>query len=310
MKARQILLCATFALLGALSPAWAGPREDRQAALDLLGRGTAAFGAGDITAATRHWTEAIRLCRLAGAPQLEAEALARRSEVYQVEGHLREAAEDMAAALARARAAGDRLLIAATTGALGNLAFMSRRTAVAEPLLLDSQADARRLGDTVLAGVDANDLGNLYAATERPEQAARAYAEAVRWAEAAGDHALAATAETNAARLALDRNGLDRAAVLLRSATDRLVRMEPSYPVGLALVAAGTAASAGDEPLPAPLLGVSQQAFEAAVAIADRLGNAVLGSLALGGLGHLHERSGRLDQASRFTQQALFRAQQ
>jgi CHAT domain-containing protein len=86
--------------------------------------------------------------------------------------------------------------------------------------------------------------------------------------------------------------------------------MEPSYPVGLALVAAGTAASAGDGPLPAQLLGASRQAFEAAAAIADRLGNAVLGSLALGGLGRLHERSGRLDQASRLTQHALFRAQQ
>jgi CHAT domain-containing protein len=311
MTARQILLlCAALALFGAVSPAQAGPREDRQAALDLLGRGTAAFSAGDVVAATRHWTEAIRFCRLAGAPQLEAEALARRGEAYRVEGHLREAAEDMTAALARARAAGDGFLVAAATGALGNLSFMSRRTAVAEPLLLDSQARARRLGDAALAGAGANDLGNLYAATERPEQAVRAYADAVRQAEAAGDRALAATAETNAARLALGRNDPDRAAVLLRSATGRLVRMEPSYPVGLALVAAGTAASVGDGPLPAQLLGASRQAFEAAAATADQLGNAVLGSLALGGLGHLHERSGHLDPASRFTQQALFRAQQ
>jgi CHAT domain-containing protein len=44
--------------------------------------------------------------------------------------------------------------------------------------------------------------------------------------------------------------------------------------------------------------------------MAGKLGNAALASLALGGLGRLHEKSGRLDQASRVTRQALFRAQQ
>ncbi len=308
----RALLCAVAILLpGAASPAGAGPREDRQAASDLLGRGTAAFDAGDIVAATRHWTEAIRLCRLAGAPQLEAEALARRGEAHRIEGHLRAAAEDMTAALTRARAAGDSFLVTAITGALGNLAFMSRRTAVAEPLLLESQSGARRLGDPALAGAIANDLGNLYAATKRTERANRAYAEAIQQAEAADDQALAATAEVNAARLALSSNDPGLTAVLLRSANGRLLRMPPSYPVGQALVAAGTVVtSAGAGPLPAQLLGPSLQAFEAAAGIADRLGNAALGSLALGGLGHLHERSRRLDQASRFTQQALFRAQQ
>lgn len=305
----RFLLCI-LALAGAVSPAWAGPAEDRQAALQLLGRGTAAFDVGDVVAATRHWTDAIRLCRLAGAPQLEAEALARRGEAYRVEGQFREAADDLAAALARARTAGDEPLMAAASGALGNLAFMARRTAAAEPLLLDSQARARRLGDAAVMGASANDLGNLYAATNRPQQAAQAYGEAARNAEAAGDPALAATAETNAARLAFDARDPARAAALLRGAAARLVRLEPGYPVGLALVAVGTAALAGTQPVPAPLSEVSRQAFEAARAISGRLGHVVLGSLALGGLGHLDERTGRLDEASRLTQQALFQAQQ
>jgi CHAT domain-containing protein len=305
----RLLLCVLI-LAGAASPAWADPAEDRRAALQLLGRGTAAFDVGDVVAATRHWTDAIRLCRLAGAPQLEAEALARRGEAYRVEGQFREATNDLTDALARARTAGDEPLTAAASGALGNLAFMARRTAAAEPLLLDSQARARRLGDAAVMGASANDLGNLYAATGRPQQAAQAYGEAARNAEAAADPALAATAETNAARLALDARDPARAAALLRGATARLVRLEPGYPVGLALVAVGTAALAGTQPVPAPLSDVSRQAFEAARAISGRLGNTVLGSLALGGLGHLDERTGRLDEASRLTQQALFRAQQ
>jgi CHAT domain-containing protein len=279
-------------------------------ALELLGRGTAAFSVGDVVAATQHWTEAIRLCRLAGAPRLEAEALARRGEAYRVEGQFRQASEDLAAALSRARAAGDPSLIAATSGALGNLAFLSRRTAVAEPLLLESQAGARRLGDTVVAGASSNDLGNLYAATGRPEQAAVAYTEALRHAEVSGDLALAATIETNAARLALDGGNSERAAALFRSAVNRLLRMEQGYRVGLALAAVGAAASTSPTPPTAQLSGISQRAFEAASAVGERLGHAALSSLAIGGLGHVLERSGQMEQASRLTRQAIFRAQQ
>ena len=314
----QVLRCSLFALAGLIlaglvSAAQAGPREDRQAALQFLGRGAAAFQVGDVVEATRHWTEAIRLCRLAGAPKLEAEALARRGEAYKVEGQFRQAGEDLAAALARARAAKDEPLIAAAAGALGNLAFLSRRTAAAEPLLLESQALARRLGDAAVAGAVANDLGNLYAATERPQQAAQAYAQAVQHADAAGDQALAATAETNAARLAL---GADPArsdparAALLRGAAERLARMEPSYPVGLALVAVGTEALAGQQAPPLPLASVARQAFEAAEAMAGRFGSAALSALATGGLGRLDERTGRLQQASRLTRQALLQARQ
>ncbi len=310
MRPWQAMFCALFALPAVICSAQAGPREDRRTALELLGRGAAAFDVGDILGATRHWTDAIHFCRLADAPQLEAEALARRGEAYRVEGQFREAADDLTTALAQARASSDQPLVAAASGALGNLAFMSRRTAAAEPLLLESQAGARRLGDAAVAGASANDLGNLYAATGRPQQAALSYAEAVQRAKTAGDQALAATAETNAARLALDRKDSGQAATLLRSATDRLVRIEPSYRAALALVAAGTAALAGEQRLPAQLSGVSGQAFEAAQTIAGRLGNAALGSLALGGLGHLHERTGQLEQAFRFTEQALFQAQQ
>ncbi len=309
MKLSWALLCTFLFSLGAGSIAHADPATDRQAALQLLGRGVAAFEVGDVVGATKHWTEAIRLCRLAGAPKLEAEALARRGEAYRVEGQFNQAREDLTGALGRARAAKDQSLTAAASGALGNLAFMSRRTTAAEPLLLESQALARRLDDTAVAGASSNDLGNLYAATGRTPQAARAYAEAIRFADAGNDPALSATAETNAARLALGANDPARAASFLRSAVSKLARMGPSYQAGLALVAAGTAAL-GDAPMPQPLASVARQAFEAAQAIAGRLRHPALEALALGGTGRLEERLGNLAQADRLTQQAQFRAQQ
>ena len=107
--------------------------QTKVAAIDYLGRGKAAFRVGDIAAATRDWSEAIRLCRLAGATDIEAEALTRRGEAYRMFGHLQAARDDLAAALAKAEQSGDAELIAASSGALGNLAFLSRRSAVAEP---------------------------------------------------------------------------------------------------------------------------------------------------------------------------------
>src|SRR5689334_8938273 len=65
-----------------IAPAAAQVETGRAAALDYIGRGTAAFRNGDIIAATRHWSEAIRLCRANGAADLEAQALARRGEAY------------------------------------------------------------------------------------------------------------------------------------------------------------------------------------------------------------------------------------
>src|SRR5258707_15147129 len=79
---------------------------DRNTALDYLGRGTAAFRVGDMVAATQNWSRAIEMCRLIGAPDLEA--LVRRGEAYRVEGDFRDADTDLRAALTKAEQSGDR----------------------------------------------------------------------------------------------------------------------------------------------------------------------------------------------------------
>ena len=99
--------------------------------------------------------------------------MTRRGEAWRAEGHFREAADDLSAALAIAGIQGDQYLLAASKGALGDLALASRRTATAEPLLLASFATARRLNDAPMMGTSSNDLGNLYAATARPALASR-----------------------------------------------------------------------------------------------------------------------------------------
>jgi len=298
------------ALLCIASAAAQAEDSGRAAALDYLGRGTAAFRAGDIVAATRHWSEAIRLCRLNAAPDLEAQALARRGEAYRMEGYFRDAGSDLQAALAKAEQSRDQALIAATSGALGNLAFMSRRTAVAEPLLKRARDLASRARDPAILGASDNDLGNLYASTGRPAEAAAAYAEAISSAAAAHDDALAATAQTNAARLALRRNDGAQATVLLTRAVDTLERMPPSYTRAMALVSAGSAVFEGEGPIPADAQAVASRAFRTAAESAQSMHNATLSSLAQGGLAHLYERENRLEEASNLTDRAAFAAQQ
>jgi hypothetical protein len=100
---------------------------------------------------------------------------------------------------------------------------MSRRSAAAEPLLKRSCDLAERLHDPEILAASGNDLGNLYAAPKRPTETASAYREAIRNAEAARDEALAATAEINAARLALG-NGDTVSAIPLLSASSRPAR--------------------------------------------------------------------------------------
>jgi CHAT domain-containing protein len=301
-------LCAACTIW--VLPAAAQIEADRTAALDQLGRGTVAFRAGDISAATRHWSEAIRLCRLNGATDLEAQALARRGEAYRVEGHLRDASSDLQMALAKAEQSNDQALIAVSSGALGNLAFTSRRTAVAEPLLKRSRDLASRLRDPAIGAASENDLGNLYASTGRVLEAAKAYADAVAGAEAAHDNALVATAQTNAARLAFRRKDIASGTALLTRAVDTLERMPSSYSRGMALVSAGSAVFENDGAIPPDLRAVANRAFRIAAETAEALHNPTLSSLAQGGLAHLYEREGRFGEASNLTDRAAFAAQQ
>jgi CHAT domain-containing protein len=304
------LFAAILLVLAAAMPASAQQRDARGLAMDSLARGTEAFRNGDLVAATANWSEAIRLARAAGAGDLEAQALARRGEVYRIQGFFRDAGSDLQAALAEARQSGDRKLAAATTGALGNLAFLSHRSAAAEPLLQESRQLAAGLGDREIEAASNNDLGNLYAATARPEAASAAYRAAIAAADAAGDAPLAATAETNLARLEWGGPEHARALARLSHAVDRLLALPASYSRDTGLVAAGSVAFEADGTPSPTAQAVAYRALKAAADAAQSRHDATVSSLALGSLGRLYERAGRLGDAAQLTQRAMFDAQQ
>ena len=78
----------------------------------------------------------------------------------------------------------------------------------------------------------------------------------------------------------------------------------------MALVAAGSVAFGHAGPIPAGVAAVAERALRAAARTAAELRNPTLSSLADGGLGHLDERAGRLDDAAALTARAAFAAQQ
>jgi CHAT domain-containing protein len=309
MNVRRFWVALFAAILFAGSPAQAQGEGNRSAVLDHLGRGTAAFRAGDSVTATEQWSEAIRLAHQIGDADLEGQALARRGEAYRIAGSLNDAGDDLRAALAEAEVSGDQPLIAAASGAMGNLELVLQHPDAAEKLLTRSLDLARRLGDRQMVASSSNDLGNLYLASGRLAQAARVYADADANAQAIGDPVLIATTEINSARLA-SQQGEPAVAALLTRAVVRLERAAPSYNGGLALITAGSLALERDGSRSAEMRKLAERAFRAAEANADALHNARLSSLAHGGLGHLDEHLGRVDEASRFTSQALFSAQQ
>lgn len=281
----------------------------RAVALAHLDRGTAAFRSGEMPAAVAEWSAAVGLAHATGAPDLEAQALTRRGEAYRTHGFLRDAGDDLRAGLGQAEKSGDQRLIAASSGALGNLELTARHLDLAEPLLQRSRDLARQAGDRHTLASAESDLGNLYAETGRADAATSAYGEAIASAVASGDETLAAAAEINAARLAFRRNDPANARVLLTRAVARLQRQPASYAQGMALVSAGSVLT-DRQPISAEERQLAEQVFRVAAETGRTLGNNSLASLADGGLGKLYARIGRAADASHLTDQALFAAQQ
>src|ERR1700722_9121484 len=241
MNVRRFWVALFAAILFAGSPAQAQGEGNRSAVLDHLGRGMAAFRAGDSVTATEQWSEAIRLAHQIGDADLEGQALARRGEAYRIAGSLNDAGDDLRAALAEAEVSGDQPLIAAASGAMGSVELVRQHPDAAEKLLTRSLDLARRLGDRQIVASSSNDLGNLYLASGRLAQAARVYADADANPQAIGDPVLIATTEINSARLA-SQQGEPAVAALLTRAVVRLERAAPSYNGGLALITAGALA--------------------------------------------------------------------
>jgi CHAT domain-containing protein len=168
------------------------------------------------------WTEGERAAAAAGDSVGRVGALLHRAEAYQSLGLLAPAAADVAAALALARASGDRAAIATAQGMLGAVLLAGGDLNGAVPALQDSitAAEALRL-DRVLAASLLN-RGLVEIAGGHPDQALPWLSRSADAAMRAGDALAVAAAEIDLARAQLAGGRPAAAAVPLDSAAERL----------------------------------------------------------------------------------------
>jgi tetratricopeptide (TPR) repeat protein len=214
LLAGMVAACLWFS-----TPATVAAASSERDALDFLGRCDTAYAVGDFTAAIDHWTRTVEICRVAGLPDIGAEALARRGETHARMGLLTKATADLEAALERSRTDGERGRAAAYAGALGNVRLLSRDLDGAAGLLDHALAEAEALSDDVLTASAANNRGNVAMARQETEAAIDLYRRAAAAADRAGDERLRSVAWVNEARAAL---AADRPADVL-AALDRVL---------------------------------------------------------------------------------------
>jgi CHAT domain-containing protein len=229
-----------------------------------------------------------------------------------LEGRARTAVEAAEAALARAEAAGDPAATATAAVGLGKAWMLAGDRVAARSVLDRAVVLAREAGaDRVLAAA-LIDGGNLDMLDDRPGPALSAYERAALIAGQAGDARLEAIARVNRARALtrLDRHAGAREALL--SVAGALETGTPSggvRDVRLGLIRAALdlleEMGAPDPRLDGLVYDQARRVIDAAAAADD----ARALSLANGYLAALYERAGRLADARRLTDRALFAGQ-
>ncbi len=309
-----LLLLVVFTLPGSAQ----APHLETPQRIALLAEGNEAWRVGDILTATRLWEESIRLSRLESDAQTELNALARRGEALAAAGQLSEAADDLRAALDKARQVHQPVTVAALEGALGNLYFRSNDLNEASTWLVQSIAEGRDAGDNDVLAASENNMGNVVAASGAPGPAIDKYYTPA-WKDAAGDKPLQATIAINMARTWLQqRDGpgagsrrlrakadasLFRAAELTRS----LSPLSRDQVVGLMAVARIALPMARSEPRGMKVANLTflERLSRQAMTIADALGGIREKSLTAGTLAEVLEEAGNQDEAAKWDRDAI-----
>ena len=224
-------------------------------------------------------------------PALRARALAARAGAAHLLGRIEEARADHEAALAIARALGDRRMegvAAAGVGgalrALGRLKEARRWLARAIPRL--KAAGAR--GHEARAR---NALGQLFLVTGRGEDARAQHEEALRILRGSGDRELVAATRLSVALLDIAEGRLEAASAHLEEA--HAAAEEPAPPLSEAAFLRAVALLRQEQ----GRLAEARASAEASSSIARRLGNTRAEGFALGHLGIVHAEMGDLAEA-------------
>ncbi len=286
----RIWICQTvlfgfilFIALG-LRPVLGGALED----------GKVAAMHGDYSAAVAHWSKLV----VQSDDPRRIEALIRRGEAYRVLGHYWNARTDLSEAQAAAQEAGNALMEAVATQALGHVHFLLRDLPTAERLLRTSLEQAIRLQRPTLAAASANSLGSVLFNLGRIDEAKVRYEQALALAQQAGDPGLVVAARRNRVLLLPNEEALAE----LRAAREAAAAVASRYERADLLLGIAFAIKEDD-------LVLRYHVLHDALSIAEDIGASRLKSLAAGYLAVLYEDRGRLVKARALTEQAIQAAQ-
>lgn len=247
------------------------------------------------------------------------DALSLRAQAYRETGYQRKALQDLRGAL-NLITSGDRRR-ATLQGAIAGVLVQSGQLVDAAVALDDALASASAVGDQATQARVLNDIGTLQTAWDTrtalgvtprtvgwPETSIDAFTRSARIAADIADAGLETTARLNLARVQLHAEDVDAALESLEAAsTASTAETDSSIKVRHLLTRARLLATLprGSHP------GIAKARFEAVTAarnLANALGDARGSTYALGYLGELYADEGRLGEATRLTEQALFAA--
>ena len=231
-----------------------------------------------------------------------AEALLKRGESLQAQGHRSRALQDLEQSLRHVGS--DAVLAARVRGALAKAHTLSGAFDKAHPLLEQALTASREGRQDALTAALLNDRGNLLRLEGKEQEALASYREALALALNAGDSLAAARTATNASRLAQRLSDPAAAAQFAATARAQLARGPDSADKAFVLLAAGIAFEELERQD-----AVAHDMYSRAKIIAERQDDALLASHALGRLGALYERARRYDEALVVTSAAVFAAQ-
>jgi CHAT domain-containing protein len=301
------------AILWALSGSWPHLSAADAPRAEHLQLGYEVFQHGDFTQAVQHWQAAADSYARDSNPRAQCGALLRLGQAYYALGHYHRAITNFDKARSLAQDTRDLRQLAMALGSLGNVQIATGKLKEAKALLQEAFDLSMQSRQDALSASIANNQGNLWMTQANPETAIAAYLYSVELAQRAGRRALAARAQINAAAAAQQTDDPAQAKSLLDDAYDTLIALPDSHSKAYTLSKAGliyNGLRARWRSQNDALLLRAAESFRMAADMAQRLGDPLATSYALGYLGHLYEQEYRYEEALQLTRRASMSAQQ
>lgn len=306
--ARNCSLVVLVALGCSDSHVIAAEPPQAQAVQGHIAAGDARLRVGNFEGALAEWSRALQGMGTQSQPLARSDIWLRQAEALRALGFLERAlvALRQAAVLAEA----DEARMARILASLGDVLLSAGSAKEAQEQLESAIALSRKTARKDIEAVAVVNLGNALAGTGTAEEAIARYREGAELAAQSGNLLLRGQALINAARVAAGGDKPESAAGFLQAAGAALGSLKASHDVAYALTSLGQVylRLQKNKPSQAWVDGAARS-LNAALKMAQGIGDSRAEAYALGYLGELYENEGRIAEAQDLTRRALFLAE-